>query len=285
MRKSEEEKSKKKKRKAVEGMPLESILDINTTNVWNLEPEHIGVLWEAEKIEGSFTSSEEKLLNTIRLAFEVVHYNQNDPRELEKYENGEWVFFSHCSAKKQNVAIRKKHITKLTDLTYENIHHVTAATLLELIDRNFGGGWDSISLPIRDIIEAGFEVSTTTLPEKRMHMVGGTLDKKVAQGFEVLEIVKGTWIEAIFVKKKDKAVKLRLNDSKYDEEGNLLKRPVRDDDEEDLPEDPELEMDDDDDDNISSDETMDETYYSTFSEEANQKENDEETEGLSLEEY
>ena len=265
---------------------IESILDLNSTNVWKLTEQDIQKAWNDEKNEGSFATSEDKLLNIIRLSFDVIHYNPSDPREKAKYENGEWATFQHCNEKKGWVAVRKKYITRLTDLSYENIRHITAATLLELIDRNFGGGWDSIALSLKDIILSGFDISTTTLPASRIHAPGGTLERKVAQGFEVLEIAKGTWIEAIFAKKKEPLAKIRLNEDKYDEEGNLRKSSSKmlADDDEDLPEDNELGNDDDDMDNTPDDGQMDEMYYSSISEGVKSREDqdDDEFAGLSI---
>ncbi len=265
---------------------IESILDLNSTNVWKLTEQDIKKAWDSEKLEGSFATSEDKLLNIIRLSFEVVHYNADDPREKSKYENGEWTTFRHCNEKKGWVAIRKKYITRLTDLSYENIRHITTATLLELIDRNFGGGWDSIALSLKDIILSGFEVSTTTLPATRIHAPGGTLERKVAQGFEVLEIEKGTWVEAIFAKKKEPLAKIRMSEDKYDEDGNLRKVTGKHlDEEEDLPE--ELEnVNEEEADNTPDYEMMDEMYYSSFTEGAKnrQDEEDDEFSGLSIEE-
>ncbi|MBQ1199876.1 MAG: hypothetical protein IIX46_06835 [Bacteroidaceae bacterium] len=265
---------------------IESILDLNSTNVWKLTEQDIQKAWNDEKDEGSFATSEDKLLNIIRLSFDVVHYNPSDPREKAKYENGEWATFQHCNEKKGWVAVRKKYITRLTDLSYENIRHITAATLLELIDRNFGGGWDSIALSLKDIILSGFDISTTTLPASRIHAPGGTLERKVAQGFEVLEIAKGTWIEAIFAKKKEPLAKIRMNEDKYDEEGNLRKSSSKmlADDDEDLPEDNELGNDDDDMDNTPDDGQMDEMYYSSISEGVKSREDqdDDEFAGLSI---
>lgn len=265
---------------------MESILDLNSTNVWKLHEYDIKRAWDNEKSECSFASSEDKLLNIIRLCFDVVHYNPADPREQAKYENGEWATFQHCDEKKGWVAIRRKYITHLNDLSYENIRFITAATLLELIDRNFGGGWDSISLSMKDIILSGFEISTTTLPANRMHIAGGTLEKKLAQGYEVLEITKGTWIEAIFAKKKEPLAKIRMNDSKYDEEGNLRKAPIKEEDEEDeeLPD--ETEQNEDDVDNSPDDDQMDEMYYSSISEGVKNREDQEDDEfvGLSIDE-
>lgn len=265
---------------------IESILDLNSTNVWKLTEQDIQKAWNDEKNEGSFATSEDKLLNIIRLSFDVVHYNPSDPREKAKYENGEWATFQHCNEKKGWVAVRKKYITRLTDLSYENIRHITAPTLLELIDRNFGGGWDSIALSLKDIILSGFDISTTTLPASRIHAPGGTLERKVAQGFEVLEIAKGTWIEAIFAKKKEPLAKIRMNEDKYDEEGNLRKSSSKmlADDDEDLPEDNELGNDDDDMDNTPDDGQMDEMYYSSISEGVKSREDqdDDEFAGLSI---
>lgn len=268
---------------------IESILDLNSTNVWNLTEQDIKKAWDEEKSEGSFATSEDKLLNIIRLSFDVVHYNPSDPREKAKYENGEWATFQHCNEKKGWVAVRKKYITRLSDLSYENIRHITAATLLELIDRNFGGGWDSIALSMKDIILSSFEISTTTLPASRIHAPGGTLERKVAQGFEVLEIAKGTWVEAIFAKKKEPLAKIRMNEDKYDEEGNLRKSSSKMmmDDDEDLPEENEQDNYDDDDDmdNSPDDGQMDEMYYSSISEgvKSRDDQDDEEFAGLSIE--
>jgi hypothetical protein len=249
-------------------MKLESILDINSNNIWELDEFSIAEAWEREREEDDFSISEQKLLGTIRLAFEVVHYNPEDERDIAKYENGGWAKLTHCQESKGCVAIRRKAIERITDLSYENIKHISTAMLLELISRNFGGGWDSIALSIRDIIEMGFEISTTQLPQSRIHAPGGTLEKKVAQGFEVLEIQKGTWVEAIFAKKKDPIEKVHsaLNDREYDEDGNLISSKS------------EMDINDENDDDITEN---DDTYFSSLTPEA--ATDDLEEEGLSIE--
>lgn len=233
---------------------LESVLDLNASNVWGAEALEIAEMWQIDRHEEDFHNSEDKILNIIRLSFDVVHYNEKDLREKAKYENGEWAVFTRIRPKRgcSSVAIRKKEIKRLTDLSYENIKHVSAALLLDLIDRNFGGGWDSIQLSMKDIIESGFEISTTTLPTNRLHSPGGTYERKVQAGFEVLEVPKGNWTEAIFAKKKDPVEKLHLqNESRYDEDGNLISNV-----DEDLNDDPDMDKDE------MSD---DETYYSSYS--------------------
>lgn len=247
-------------------------MDLNSNNVWNLTAFEIADLWEKDKVDEDFHNSEDKLLNIIRLSFDVVHYDKNDIRDTKKYENGEWATFTHVDAKRGAVAIKKKEIRRITDLSYENIHHISAALLLDLIDRNFGGGWDSIQLSVKDIIESGFEVSTTTLPTSRLHSAGGTYERKVAAGFDVLEVPKGNWTEAIFAKKKDPVAKVKMQDeSRYDEDGKLI---VKDDDD----------FNDDIDLDESEDGIDEETYYSSFSGGAKRNGDDEDDDlgGLSI---
>lgn len=244
-------------------LKVESVQDLNSNNIWQMTDVQIGEMWEKERQEEDFSLVEEKLLNVIRLAFDVVHFNEDDEREVARFN--EWVQFHHCNPSKGCVAIRRKVITRITDLSYENVKHISAPVLLDLIDKNFGGGWDSLSLAVKDIIESGFDVSTTQLPASRIHAAGGTVEKKVAQGYDVLEITKGTWVEAIFAKKKDPVEKLRYESpfSKFDEDGNPL------DDEDALAEDG-GEVDDD------NDEENDEENYSNFAPEAEVKDEDEE---------
>ena len=207
----------------------------------------------------------------------------------------------------------------MSELTYENIKHLTASALLELIDRNFGGGWESVPLNIKDIIASAFDVSNTQLPTSHLRKKGGTLEKKVAQGFEVLEIEKGTWTEAIFCKKKDPTVKLRMiNEEDYDEDGNKIRRHIGgkqrrkmmsggfidDEEENDIKTDNETETDESDltdeelammdseseeEDEYDMDEgelerdDIDGTYFSQYTEEAEGMEEDENLDGFTIE--
>ncbi len=258
---------------------VESILDLNSNNIWDVTDSQIVTLWEQEREDEDFPPHEEKLLNVIRLAFEVVHFNPEDEREEAKYCDGTWATFARTDSRKGLVAIRHRAITRLSDLSYENIKHVSAPTVLELIDRNFGGGWESIPLSVRDIIESGFDISTTTLPASRLHMQGGTRDKKIADGYDVLEVPKGTWIEAIFAKKRAPAVKLRsITDQEYDEEGNRRHPSDDDEDVEEVTTEAETE---DEDEEVQPAE--DDTFYSSYAPEAEVKDDDDdETSGLSV---
>lgn len=238
---------------------VESILDINSSNIWALDAKEILELWKNDMKEEDFEGSEEKALNVLRLAFEVSHFDDENEREAARYTGGDYVILPHWDNKKKGaIAIRKREIKRITDLSYENVKHITASKLLELIDRNFGGGWDSISLAIKDIIESAFDISTTTLPATRIHAKGGTMERKLADGYEALEIPKGTWVEAIFAKKKDVQEKLRfVPEPEYDEDGN--RRIVED------------EGDEDDDADDMSDDANDDTFYGSYTPEADVK--------------
>lgn len=238
---------------------VESILDINSSNIWALDAKEILELWKNDMKEEDFEGSEEKALNVLRLAFEVSHFDDENEREAARYTGGDYVILPHWDNKKKGaIAIRKREIKRITDLSYENVKHITASKLLELIDRNFGGGWDSISLAIKDIIESAFDISTTTLPATRIHAKGGTMERKLADGYEALEIPKGTWVEAIFAKKKDVQEKLRfVPEPEYDEDGN--RRIVED------------EGDEDDDADDMSEDANDDTFYGSYTPEADVK--------------
>ena len=155
-------------------------------------------------------------------------------------------------------AIKKRPISRVTDLTYENIRHISAAKLVEVLDRNFGGGWDSLSQSIKDIIESGFDISTTTLPKDRLHKKGGLYEKKVADGFDVLEVAKGTWVEAIFAKVKPEAEKPRMKFNSFSDDEENEDEDVEIEDTFNKPDDDDVEI------GEPNDEDLNEENYSTM---------------------
>ena len=93
---------------------MDSVLDLNSTNIWTIDEYQLSALWEQTKQEEDFASSEDKLLNVIRQAFEVVHYNPDDVRDVKKYENGEWALMSHCKSGKGSIALRGRKVLKVS---------------------------------------------------------------------------------------------------------------------------------------------------------------------------
>ena len=236
-----------------------SLKTITKSSVWDLQENDIFRLWEGAEKEADLKDNMRHYIDIIRSAFELEEVVVDKPEVIKKYEaRGYKVGTLKTDEKtKMKIALKKRPIMRVTDLTYENIRHITAAKLLEVIDRNFGGGWDSLSQSIQDIIESGFDISTTTLPKDRLHKAGGLYEKKVDDGFEVLEIAKGSWVEAIFAKVKPIAERPRM---KFEEENDEEREY---DDDEDLPE-VKDDFDDDDDDDFDEDKLTEESYRTTF---------------------
>ncbi|MBO7646239.1 MAG: hypothetical protein J6S52_04410 [Prevotella sp.] len=232
-------------------------------NVWDLQESDIFAMWMNADKEDDVAENAKRYVTIIRSAFEMEEVKIDKPEIIAKYEaRGMHVGVLPVKDKEQKWAIRNHPINMVTDLTYENIHHISAAKLLEVIDRNFGGGWDSLNQSIKDVILEGFDVSTTTVPKERLHKPGGLCEIKLNDGYELLEIEKGAWVEAIFAKAKPKAVKLHVTHGEMDEE---------------LPEDDDADVEvkddyynhDDDDDDMDDESLTEESYRTTIDEDPN----------------
>ena len=235
---------------------------ISKTSVWDIQENDVFRMLEAAEKDSDTKDNLKHYIDIIKSAFEVEEVKIDRQEVIKKYEaRGFQVGCMRLDETKNlKLAIQKRPIMRVTDPTYENIRHISAEKLMEVIERNFGGGWDSLSQSIQDIIQSGFDISTTTLPKDRLHKPGGMYEKKVDDGFAVLEIPKGTWVEAIFAKLKPEAEKPRL---KYNESKSF---DPDDDDEEDLPETDDRYNMDDDDDTFDEDRLTEESYRTTIEE-------------------
>ena len=206
-----------KKEENSKGLTLKAL---NKSSVWDLQENDIFRLWESADKDADVLENPRHYQDIIRSAFMIEEIKDDSKAVKEKYEkNGYKVAQVKLSENvKVTWALKKKPIVRVTDLTYENIRHISAAKLVEVLDRNFGGGWDSLSQSIKDIIESGFDISTTTLPKDRLHKKGGMYEKKMADGYDVLEVEKGTWVEAIFAKLKPESEKPRMKFATRDDE-------------------------------------------------------------------
>ena len=189
-------------------------------NVWDIQENDILRMWESAEKDVEIKENILHYLNIIRTAFVVEELKDDNTLLKSKYEKLGYKVaqMNITESSKLMWAIKKRSISRVSDLTDENIQHISAAKLVEVLERNFGGGWDSLSQSIKDIIESGFDISTTTLPQTRLHKPGGMYEKKVADGYDVLEVPKGTWVEAIFVKLKPQQEKPRLTLQSKDED-------------------------------------------------------------------
>ncbi len=240
---------------------------LNKSNIWDVQESDIFRMLEAAEKDADIKENYRHYIDIIKSAFDMEDIKVDRPEVIRKYEDRGYKVgpVRTTDGQEGKVAIKKRPIMRVTDLTYENIRHITAEKLMEVIDRNFGGGWDSLSQSIQDIIQSGFDISTTTLPKDRLHKPGGMYEKKVADGYAVLEIAKGAWVEAIFAKLKPETEKPRL---KFGQDGK--DRYGDEDSDEDLPDDIDDDkfdrQDDDDDDTFDDDKLTEESYRTTIEE-------------------
>ena len=209
-----------------------SLGDLNKSNVWTVTPAELSqMIIDAKKKRDEYAEVEKHFKNLLKPVFDIQYLRRDDTNSVNKFESLGFSVFSTPDENGNNaIAIRKHPIKKITDLTLENIQHLEAWEVLELIKNNMGTGWKGLPLAIQDIIEQAFFVDCTVMPEKTMHKAGGIVDRRKEDGYEVLEMVRGTWIEGVFMKPKPKMEKMHI-DYAMDEEEDSKKKHHRTNDE------------------------------------------------------
>ena len=213
------------KQQQPESNPSLSIKSVTKSSVWDIQENDVFRMWEAASKDAEVKENVNHYLDIFKSAFLIEEIKEDVMLVKKSYEKRGYKVtqIKFDENMKFAWAIKKRPIMRVTDLTYENIRHISAAKLIEVLDRNFGGGWDSLSQSIQDIILSGFDISTTTLPKDRLHKKGGMYEKKVQDGFEVLEVEKGGWVEAIFAKVKPEQERIRMKFSdRPDEESDEI---------------------------------------------------------------
>ena len=243
---------------------------LTKSNIWDIQENDVFRLLDTAERESDLKENMRHYVDIVKSAFDIEEVKIDKPEVIAKFEErGFKVGFVRLDdSAKIKWAIKKKPILRVTDLTYENIRHISATKLLEVLDRNFGSGWEGVPQSIQDIIERGFDISTTTLPKDRLHKPGGMYEKKIKDGYEVLEVEKGTWVEAIFAKEKPEVQTIKEvsdddDDDNFEDEENL-----NPDAEEEITLDDEFEETDEEegDDSYDDDKLMEESYRTTYDE-------------------
>ena len=205
-----------------ESNPSLTIKSVTKSSVWDIQENDVYRMFDAATKDAEVKENVNHYVNIFKSAFLFEELPDDSAATKKSYEKRGYKVASIKFDEGHHYlwAIKKRPIVRVTDLTYENIRHITAAQLIEVLDRNFGGGWDSLSQSVQDIIQSGFDISTTTLPKDRLHKKGGMYEKKVEDGFEVLEVSKGGWVEAIFAKLKpeQEKPKMQFKSSESDED-------------------------------------------------------------------
>ena len=241
-----------RQKKEAEDSNALSLKSMTKSSVWDIQENDVYRMLDAGLKDADIRENFRHYVDIVRCAFEIQEVKDLTPAQKKAYTKQGYKVgdLKLDDGTIVTWALKKKPILRVTDLSYENIRHITAAKLVEVLSRNFGGGWDSLSQAIQDIILSGFDISTTTLPKDRLHKKGGMYEKKIEDGFEVLEVPKGNWVEAIFAKLKPEPERLKMKfnededddiregDENEDDEDFEVKDDYKNHDEEDNVEDP-----------------------------------------------
>ena len=213
-----------------------SLDELTKNNIWTVTSGELSqMIINAKKRREEFADNEHHYMNIIKTVFDLVYLKREDAGQVEQLERTGYEVFSTTEENGNNaIAIRKHPIKKVTDLSLENIQHLEPWEVLDLISHNMGTGWKGLPLAIQDIIESAFFVDCTIMPVKTMRKPGGIIDRRKEDGYEVLEIERGTWIEGIFMKPRPKVEKVHIDYSlDVDEEGRKKRHKNDEDDLED----------------------------------------------------
>ena len=243
---------------------------LTKSNIWDIQENDVFRLLDTAERESDLKENMRHYVDIVKSAFDIEEVKIDKPEVIAKFEErGFKVGFVRLDdSAKIKWAIKKKPILRVTDLTYENIRHISATKLLEVLDRNFGSGWEGVPQSIQDIIERGFDISTTTLPKDRLHKPGGMYEKKIKDGYEVLEVEKGTWVEAIFAKEKPEVQTIKEVSDDDDDDNIEDEEDFNPDAEEEITLDDEFEETDEEegDDSYDDDKLIEESYRTTYDE-------------------
>lgn len=195
--------AKKRRQKPIIDPSL-SIKAVTKSSVWGICENDVIRMWKEAIRDEEVIKNVNRYLDIFKSAFLIEEIKEDVTLMRNSYEQRGYKLAQIIFDEKMlfTWAIKKKSIMRVTDLTYENIRYISNTKLIEVLSHNFCSSWDSLSHSIQNIILSNFDVTTVILPKDRLHKKGGFYEKKVKDGFEVLEVEKGGWVEAIFTKKK-----------------------------------------------------------------------------------
>lgn len=137
---------------------------LTKSSVWDVQENDVIRMLDSGSKDAEIKDNLRHYVDIIRSAFSMEELKEDTPVIRKSYEKQGYKVGLITLDENNKVlwAVRKRPILRVTDLTYENIRHISATKLIEVLERNFGGGWDSLSQSIQDIIESGFDTSKTS---------------------------------------------------------------------------------------------------------------------------
>ena len=151
-----------------------SLKNLTKSTVWDIQENDVFRLWSQAERDADLKDNENHYLDVIKSAFTLEEVKVDRPEVIAKYEERGYkigqIKLDDSTVVKW--AIKKKPINRISDLTKDNIHRISARKIIDVLEGNFGGGWESLDKNVQDIILGAFEVTTTTLPTARLKKSG-----------------------------------------------------------------------------------------------------------------
>ena len=145
--------TKSKQAKAETESKSQGLKNITKSSVWDIQENDVFRLINSGLKDSEAKENLRHYIDIFRAAFMIEEVKGEGAHVKKAYEKQGYKVGNIALDDDTKVlwAVRKRPIMRVTDLTYENIRHISASKLIEVLDRNFGGGWDSLSQSIQDI--------------------------------------------------------------------------------------------------------------------------------------
>ena len=116
-----------------------TVKTLSKSNVWDLQENDIFRLLEAVEKDSDLKENIRHYTDIINTAFDMEEIKVDKPEIIKKYEDRGFKVaqIGKSEDNHPNLVIKKRPILRVTDLTYENIRHISAAKLIEVLERNY----------------------------------------------------------------------------------------------------------------------------------------------------
>lgn len=116
-----------------------SLKTLTKSNVWDIQENDVFRLWAQAERDADLKDNERHFLEVIKSAFTVEEIKVDKAEVIKKYEErgckvGQVRLDENTTVK---WAIKKKNIIRINDLSKDNIHHISARKLIEVLEAEF----------------------------------------------------------------------------------------------------------------------------------------------------
>ena len=121
------------KQQQPESNPSLSIKAVTKSSVWDIQENDVFRMWEAATKDAEVKENVTHYLDIFKSAFFIEDIKEDVMLVKKSYEKRGYKVaqIKFDESMKFSWAIKKKPIMRVTDLTYENIRHISAAKLIE----------------------------------------------------------------------------------------------------------------------------------------------------------